>query len=83
MYKRVVPSGSSTPSIDEDKEGKGVKDADVKDVERSHRAIPVRKPFLQTLKPWSYVDHEAQFFMTMVRPFTYFFVPAVFWVITT
>ncbi|EJD47757.1 putative MFS transporter [Auricularia subglabra TFB-10046 SS5] len=83
MYKRAVPSGSSTPSIDEDKEGKGVKDADLKDVERSHRAIPIRKPFLQTLKPWSYVDHEAQFFMTMVRPFTYFFVPAVFWVITT
>jgi hypothetical protein len=46
-------------------------------------AIPDRKSFISTLKPWSHIDHEAEFFMTMVRPFSYFVVPAVFWVITT
>jgi hypothetical protein len=45
--------------------------------------IPDRKSFISTLKPWSHIDHEAEFFMTMIRPFSYFVVPAVFWVITT
>lgn len=45
--------------------------------------VPVRKSFLSTLKPWSAVDHDAEFFMTILRSFTNFFVPAVFWVITT
>ncbi|EJT99333.1 MFS transporter [Dacryopinax primogenitus] len=46
-------------------------------------AVPMRKSFLQTLNPWSSIDHEVSFLMTMIRPFTYFVVPAVFWVITT
>ena len=46
-------------------------------------AIPERKSFISTLKPWSRIDHRAEFFMTMIRPFSYFVVPAVFWVITT
>lgn len=45
--------------------------------------VPPRKSFLVTLKPWGKIDHEAEFFMTMIRPFSYFVVPAVFWVITT
>lgn len=80
MYKRVLPRHPSTPSLDEGKEGKEV---DLKDVERSQVDIPPRKTFLQTLKPWSWVNHDAEFFMTAVRSFSYFFVPAVFWVITT
>lgn len=52
-------------------------------VEEAVPLRPVRKTFLQTLKPFNGIDHEAEFFMTMVRPFTYFTVPAVFWVITT
>ena len=46
-------------------------------------AAPERKRFLATLKPWSSIDKEAPFFMTMVRSFTYLLVPPVFWVITT
>lgn len=46
-------------------------------------SLPKRKSFLSTLKPWGSIDRDADFFGTMWRPFTYFFVPAVFWVITT
>lgn len=45
--------------------------------------VPPRKSFLGTLKPWSKVDHDARYFMTMIRPFSYFIIPAVLWVITT
>jgi hypothetical protein len=45
--------------------------------------IPARKSFLVTLKPWGKIDHDAEFITTMIRPFSYFVVPAVFWVITT
>ncbi|KZV82050.1 putative MFS transporter [Exidia glandulosa HHB12029] len=84
MYKRVLPgTRASTPSIDEGKEGKEGKATDAKDVERTSADIPPRKTFIQSLKPWSHINHEAEFFMTAIRSFTYFFVPAVFWVITT
>lgn len=43
----------------------------------------VRHSFVSTLKPWSRIDHDAEFFMTIVRSFTYFLVPPVFWVVTT
>ncbi|KAL2014373.1 hypothetical protein VTN00DRAFT_1898 [Thermoascus crustaceus] len=45
--------------------------------------IPKRKSFLSTLKPWSRIDRNVPFLTTMLRSFTYFFVPAVFWVITS
>lgn len=45
--------------------------------------VPRRKNFLSTLKPWSAIDPEPEFFMTIARSFTYFLVPAVLWVITT
>ncbi|KAF2841196.1 MFS general substrate transporter [Patellaria atrata CBS 101060] len=45
--------------------------------------VPVRKSFVSTLKPWSPIVKEASFFGTMLRSFTYFFVPSVFWVIVT
>lgn len=45
--------------------------------------IPERKSFLATLKLWSHVDNKTPFFTTMFRSFTYFFVPAVFWVISS
>ncbi|KAL1975107.1 hypothetical protein VTN31DRAFT_3499 [Thermomyces dupontii] len=45
--------------------------------------IPERKTFLQTLSPLGKYDPEVSFFMTMIRSFTYFPIPAVFWVITT
>lgn len=46
-------------------------------------SVPRRKSFLSTLKPWSAIDPEPEFFMTIARSFTYFLVPAVFWVIST
>ncbi len=46
-------------------------------------AAPPRKTFLQTLKFWGAYDKDTQFFMMIARSFTYFFVPHVFWVITT
>ena len=42
-----------------------------------------RKSFVSTLKPWSGIDRDAPFFSTMLRSFTYFLVPQVFWVVTT
>nr|OQO20413.1 hypothetical protein B0A51_11036 [Rachicladosporium sp. CCFEE 5018] len=45
--------------------------------------VPPRRSFLQTLKPWSAIDHDEEFFMTAARSFTYFLVPSVFWVIST
>ena len=46
-------------------------------------SLPARKSFLSTLTPWSAINPDAEFFMTMLRSFTYFFVPAVFWVIAS
>ncbi|KAJ5725980.1 uncharacterized protein N7483_007337 [Penicillium malachiteum] len=43
----------------------------------SIRTAPMRKSYFSTLKPWSDVDHDAEFTMTMLRSFTYFLVPAV------
>jgi hypothetical protein len=73
LYKRVPPP--DVPIIGEDvhKEAGTV----------HQRAIPERLSFIQTLKPWSRYDPDAEFFMTMLRPFSYFLVPVVFWVITT
>ncbi|KUJ09440.1 MFS general substrate transporter [Mollisia scopiformis] len=72
---------SQAPSADEvSDEGKG---GTVEQRESRPAYIPARKSYLSTLKPWGKIDHDAQFFLTMIRPFSYFFVPAVFWVIST
>ncbi|KAL4796894.1 major facilitator superfamily domain-containing protein [Aspergillus venezuelensis] len=42
-----------------------------------------RKTFLETLIPWAPIDHNAEFFATIIRSFAYFLVPAVLWVITS
>jgi hypothetical protein len=49
----------------------------------SSTSVPSRKSFLATLKPWGSIDSEPEFFMTIVRSFSYFLVPAVFWVIAS
>lgn len=46
-------------------------------------SVPPRKSFLVTLKPWGAIDPDAEFVMTILRSFTYFLVPAVFWVIAS
>jgi hypothetical protein len=45
--------------------------------------VPPRRTFLQTLKPWSGIDHEAEAFMTAARSFTYLLVPSVLWTVTS
>lgn len=49
----------------------------------SSTSVPSRKSFWVTLKPWGSIDHESEFFMTILRSFSYFLVPAVFWVIAS
>ncbi|KAK5110917.1 hypothetical protein LTR62_005455 [Meristemomyces frigidus] len=86
-YKRKTPDGPSPPNPDGEKRvfgqqeiGKGGEDAQHIEVET---LVPPRRTFLQTLKPWSAIDPDEQLFMTAIRSFSYFFIPAVLWVITT
>jgi uncharacterized membrane protein len=51
-------------------------------VEEVPVGAPGRKTFVSTLKPWSRV-YPGPFFTVMLRSFTYFLVPSVFWVIST
>ncbi|KAF7193122.1 putative MFS-type transporter [Pseudocercospora fuligena] len=46
-------------------------------------SVPPRKTFIETLKPWSTINHDEQFFLTAIRSFTYFLVPSVVWVVCT
>lgn len=79
LYHRKL-TVSSAPSLEETVGGKG----EVRQMESAGGVfVPKRKSYFETLKPWSGVDPEARFFKTMLMPFTYFFVPAVFWVITS
>jgi len=80
-YKRKLPTSPapSTPSSQiGDKETNTVNH-----LERNSDILPDRKTFTQQLKLFHGIDKDAEFFLTMIRPFTYFTVPAVFWVITT
>lgn len=47
-------------------------------------AIPMmkqRKSYIASLSPWSGFDQDADFFMMMIRSFSYYLVPHVLWVI--
>ncbi|KAI1748678.1 putative MFS transporter [Xylaria castorea] len=46
-------------------------------------AIPPRKSFLSTLRPWGRIDPTVPFFTLLWRSMTYFLVPQVLWVITS
>ncbi|KAJ5965334.1 MFS transporter [Penicillium waksmanii] len=85
-YHRPQQSPLQNPSTDslQAKEIAGEKSQPPVQLENvSSMSIPRRKSFLETLKPWGEIDHEPEFFMTILRSFTYFFVPVVFWVIAT
>ena len=76
-YKRAkVPLTPPATTIETDKQ-----------LDASHTevasTIPPRKTFVQTLKPWSGIDHEQEFWIMMPRSFTYFLVPQVLWVATS
>lgn len=60
-----------------------VKDNPVEHLEVSRPAMPVRRSFLQSLKPWSWINRREAFFLTAARSFTYFLVPSVLWVVAT
>lgn len=79
MYQRDSRSGVSGLSEKQFE----VKDTPVEHLEVSRPAVPVRRSFLQSLKPWSWVSHEEAFFLTAARSFTYFLVPSVLWVVAT
>ena len=95
LYKRksppIAPSPSPSPSpspingsgseIEKEKEIGAV--AAQLDSPTTSQLLPPRKSFAKQLAPWSAYDPDVSFFMSMVRPFTYFLVPAVFWVIAT
>ncbi|KAL2062478.1 hypothetical protein VTL71DRAFT_6744 [Oculimacula yallundae] len=81
MYNRVLPT-SPVPSLNAIREEYSKEESSTQ-TETVTSYVPPRKSFLSTLKPWGKIDHDAEFFMTMIRPFTLFFVPAVFWVITS
>jgi heme exporter protein D len=75
-YKRHVVASPPLSSANSDKavEATQVEVAPV---------IPARKSYVSTLKPWSGIDHESEFWIMIPRSFTYFLVPQVLWVITT
>ena len=78
-YKRDEMKARLGAAVDAPSPEKGV-DADFHEISS---APPFRKTFVQTLKPWGVYDHEAPFFMTSIRSFSYFAVPVVFWVVST
>lgn len=80
-YKRDAMKARLGAAVEPtDIETEKVVDADMREVAPT---APVRKTFVQTLKPWGVYDREAPFFMTALRSFSYFLVPSVFWVVTT
>jgi hypothetical protein len=84
-FHRPEPSISTSIS-DRSLDGNDGKDKTYAPAQLEHirpESVPPRKSFLATLKPWSAIDHDAEFFATIYRSFTYFCVPAVFWVITS
>ena len=86
-YKRKSPNGPPSPNEDGEKKvfsqaavEKGDPPSDHVEVET---LIPPRRTFLATLKPWSAINHDEEFFMTIARSFTYYLVPSVLWVVTS
>ena len=76
-YKRVVKTISPVASLHDEK------NTAVESEINPTTELPPRKSFKQQLSIFNGIDHDAPFFMTMVRCFTYLLVPSMFWVITT
>ena len=87
-YKRDTPNPSSPPSSDNgERKVFGQEEVEKEGVQNDHvevqTLVPPRKTFMQQLKPWSAINHDESFFMTIARSFTYFLVPSVLWVVTS
>jgi len=68
-----LDSTKATPSLDK---------PEAMAVERAP-AIPPRKSFYSTLRPWGRFDPTVPFFTLLWRSMTYFLVPQVLWVVTS
>ncbi|KAK3075915.1 hypothetical protein LTR53_000344 [Teratosphaeriaceae sp. CCFEE 6253] len=91
-YKRHTPSGPAIPNPNGEKRVYGQDELDGSKSSQEKveggavevvTMVPPRRTFVETLKPWSGVNADEQFFMTIVRSFSYFLVPAVLWVVTS
>jgi hypothetical protein len=86
-YKRNTPNKSPSPSNGEERkvfsQEEVEKEAVPVDQVEVETMIPPRRSFLATLKPWSSINHDEEFFMTIARSFTYYLVPSVLWVVTS
>ncbi|KAK3319861.1 major facilitator superfamily domain-containing protein [Cercophora scortea] len=88
-YKRKKPTDSSSVSdavaypVSEEGDPEKTTEKTTENAVPSTSFIPPRKTFVQTLKFWGVWEKDSDFFMMIARSFTYFFVPHVFWVITT
>jgi hypothetical protein len=71
-----TPSSTITPTLSPEKP---ILDTS----ELAANTIPPRKTYLQTLHPWSGINHQQEFWILIPRSFTYFLVPQVLWVITS
>ncbi|KAK0724843.1 major facilitator superfamily domain-containing protein [Lasiosphaeris hirsuta] len=81
-YRRKSPAGLAAHDAGEESPD-GEKRSDTVLENEVAEVIPPRKTFIQTLKFWGVWEKDSEFFMMIARSFTYFFVPHVFWVITT
>ena len=86
-YKRVSPDGPPTANGNGEKkvfsQDEVEKDGVPVDQVEVQTLVPPRRSYLATLKPWSAINHDEQFFMTIARSFTYYLVPSVIWVVTS
>lgn len=86
-YKRKTPNGPTTPSSERDRkifsQEETEKDGAVAEKIEGQIFVPQRRTYLATLKPWSAINKDEEFFMTMARSFTYYLVPSVLWVVTS
>ena len=87
-YKRATPSGPKSPSSDDGEKKVFSQDEVEKETVPVNQVevqtlVPPRRSYLATLKPWSAINHDEEFFMTILRSFTYFLVPSVLWVVTS
>ena len=83
-YKRKTPTG---PPSNESNGEKVFSEDEIEDKDVPSESvevqtlIPPRRSFIATLKPWSAINPDESFFMTMIRSFTHFLVPSVLWVV--
>ena len=86
-YKRNTPNGPANTNPNGETKVASQAAVEKGDVSPDHveveTLIPPRRTFLATLKPWSAINHDEEFFMTIARSFTHFLVPSVLWVVTS